>query len=222
MILVCIISIVLSVMAFVISAGLINRRIKEGNVNEHMPQPSPVSKDMESVIFLLLSVTSAVLVAFFSYKSNLSFNVEMISTLLLIFFVTMAALFDYKTWMIPNYIPLLLFGSRAVVLIYDMYKKESLTGDVVDSAVGCLACLLITLLASLIKKGSLGGGDVKLLAAMGFSLRTIPACYVMLIGLIAAIAVRYLRHIYKEETHDFLPLGPYIYVGFVAYVIFLL
>lgn len=221
MIIFCATTLVLTGIAYFISERQIKKRMKKGIINEHMQKSSSSEEGGDSLSVLVLLLISAFFTSFVYYKTYQG-TVEIISIASLIIILTMAANFDLKTWMIPNYVPLLLLGIRACLLGYEMFTEGNITGKFIDSVVGLTVCLLIPLLASLLRRGSLGGGDIKLLAAAGFSMRTIPACYVMLIGLISAIAVRYFFHIFqKEKKSGFFPLGPYIYVGFVGYIIFL-
>lgn len=207
--------------AFYISERQIKKRIEKGLINEYMKKSSSPEKGGDSLTVLVLLLVSSLAVSFIYYKSNPGI-VEMISMVSLTALLSMAANFDLRTWTIPNYVPFILIGIRACLLGYEMIKGARLTGKFVDSIFALVLCLVIPLLASLLQKGSLGSGDIKLLAAVGFSMRTIPACYIMLIGLICAIAVRYFYHIFqKEKRSGFFPLGPYIYVGFVGYIIFL-
>ena len=139
--------------------------------------------------------------------------------------VSAAAMYDYESMLIPNWIFLLLLAARMALfgmetVIGGGYPQQALLA----SALGCLLAGLILLIASRLSKGGVGAGDIKLFAAIGFACGTEMALSVMMLSLIVcAIAggiVLLLKKI--KSAKDKMPFAPFIWGGFVLYMALIL
>ena len=77
---------------------------------------------------------------------------------------------------------------------------------------GFLALFLLALLS----RGGLGGGDVKLMAAMGFWLGFPAVFYALFLGaLLGSIAGTILIILGRKQRKDYIPFGPFLVMGFL-------
>lgn len=111
---------------------------------------------------------------------------------------------DMKTKIIPDFVHVLIV---AIALI-GFNPLSSLTG---------LILVPLPFLIVAIKKGGIGGGDVKLMAACGFMLGTYGGFMASIIGLVFMVIVNL---ILKRNKSFSFPLAPYLGIGaFIAYLI---
>lgn len=131
-----------------------------------------------------------------------------------------AAVIDLKTKTIPNYIPLSIFLLRILAFIYELLFTESALGYMLSSIFGCLVCVSLLAIANKLSKGGIGGGDIKLLAAVGFMCGIYVVCSTLLLALFACIVISaVLLGLKKCTRKDSVPFGPFIWVGFLFMII---
>lgn len=127
-----------------------------------------------------------------------------------------AAVIDLKTKTIPNIIPLLLTVSRVLIIILEFLLTNDAMSYLTGSLIGGFVCFLILTIASKMSKGGIGGGDIKLLSAMGFMCGLQEVLYTMVLAMLLCIVVSAILMLMKKlTTKGFLPFGPFIYAGFV-------
>lgn len=109
-----------------------------------------------------------------------------------------AAEYDYATHLVPDYLPVLL-------LLVGLIQV-----DFSHALPGLFAVPLPFLVAAFLKEGSIGGGDIKLMAACGFILGVKKGYAALLAGLFLAILLQ--ATFGKKEDKGF-ALVPYLSVG---------
>lgn len=115
--------------------------------------------------------------------------------------------FDGLTHEIPN---LLLLPVIAVGMI---------DFDPVTAFAGFLVTILPFLLISVLTKGGIGGGDIKLMAVTGFSLGPLPAVCGALLGLLAFMPFSAVCRYHKHKSSSY-ALAPWLCSGcFLAYLL---
>lgn len=75
---------------------------------------------------------------------------------------------------------------------------------------------LLFLIIAVLSKNQLGGGDVKLIAALGAYLGIIGATFSVVIGLAAVVVTEILV---KRNLKESFPLGPYLSVSSILVVV---
>jgi len=131
-------------------------------------------------------------------------------------FVVAAAIYDFKLQLIPNAIPLAIVGIRILFII----AEQIIYGDAVIgfmySFVGGAVGFLVLYVAGRLSKGGIGGGDIKLVAALGFlcGFRAMFTTLTLALLVCALFSIPYVIA-KKERLSDSLPFGPFIYVGFI-------
>ncbi|MCL1879138.1 MAG: A24 family peptidase [Actinomycetia bacterium] len=120
---------------------------------------------------------------------------------------------DAKTSEIPDALSLalLVLGVVALIVVPEISLRDRMVGLV------AVACPL--LLVSLIRKGSIGGGDIKLMAAAGFLLGWQSVLLAAAVGILGAAAYAIALIVRKQAKGDHkFPFGPFLCVGIaVAY-----
>ncbi|MFT9493886.1 prepilin peptidase [Anaerosolibacter sp.] len=129
-------------------------------------------------------------------------RVEMVKGFLFFMLLSIASYTDIKTRTIPNIIHVLIMMVGLIQI------------DLVDSILGFLIVPLPFFIMAYVKEGSIGGGDVKLMAACGINLGLITAYSSMILGLSIAIIIHYLLVIQLVSSPDSsIPLAPYLSIG---------
>lgn len=112
-------------------------------------------------------------------------------------------------------LPLLIVG-----LLFSIFRKNDIAflNSLIGANVGFIIFLAIAYLFKLIlKKDSLGGGDIKLIAAIGSMTGFYGIIFTIFISsAIALITMILIRHDHKNEF----PFGPFLMIGAFIYVIF--
>ena len=93
-----------------------------------------------------------------------------------------------------------------------------LDGVVVGGMAGLLICGLPTLLLSLsLKSGFIGGGDIKLCAALGWLFGPVDGLLVMLAAFVALASYGLITHAKNKP----IPFAPFVFLAHLALTIFL-
>lgn len=109
-----------------------------------------------------------------------------------------AAEYDLSTHTVPDYVPVL-------ILIAGLFEVEF-----VPALMGLVMVPLPLLAAALIKEGSIGGGDIKLMGACGFMLGVKRGYTALMLGLFMAVVF---QSAYAKKKDKGFALVPYLAVG---------
>lgn len=144
------------------------------------------------------------------------------------FFLTWLAWVDYCRLQFPNELVLLLFIFLLGCLILDTAGVGSQIGMVLkpnelfgiswsERLLGTLLPILLFALLSLIRPGSVGGGDEKLFFMLGFFFGFEAELRIMFLTfLFAAVMVLVLTQKKKVNRRTLLPLGPSLWAAFLV------
>ena len=113
-----------------------------------------------------------------------------------------AAIIDLKTRTIPDHIPVL-------IMLVGLIDMEPLS-----AVLGLMLVPLPYFIIALLKENSIGGGDIKLMAACGFYLGLQAGYLASIVGLMLAIIIHFAYSVIrsKKMTRS-IPLGPYLGAG---------
>ncbi len=109
-----------------------------------------------------------------------------------------AAEYDYATHTVPDYVPVILLMTGL------------LEAKFAQAFLGLVLVPLPFLAAALIKEGSIGGGDIKLMGASGFVLGVKRGYIALMLGLFLAVLF---RAAYAKKEEEGFALVPYLAVG---------
>ncbi len=128
------------------------------------------------------------------------------------------SLIDIRYQIIPDILNITILITGLVYKILEP-KINNLFLDLVQSLLGLILSSLIFLLIIFISKGGMGGGDLKLMAALGFILGIRKAILTIflsfVIGGIISLILLFLR---IKDIKDPIPFGPFISTAFMITV----
>lgn len=133
-----------------------------------------------------------------------------------------SACVDYREHRIPNLFPAVMAVSGVVLLALGYFTGQvGATSYVVSSAISAVGCVLFLTVASLLSKGGIGAGDIKLLGALGLLCGVYTICETAFFAIILCALFSIPLLLLKKKTiKGALPFGPFILLGFVISVIF--
>lgn len=143
---------------------------------------------------------------------------ERIIKLLALLMMSVLALTDAKTQIIPNrFLTVFLCLWIAVAALTAIENPERGIRLLGQSLIGCVTGGLIFLLCYLISRGQLGAGDVKLAFIMGLYLTGQRIVGAIVYGLLICCVFSLVQVARKKLTFkDSLPLVPFLYLGTLA------
>lgn len=132
-----------------------------------------------------------------------------------------AAMIDYKLHIIPNVIAFLLIGSRGIVLLFEIISGTFLFINLADSILGCMLCFLMLMATDKLFPGGIGKGDIKLLSALGFLCGVYAVFSTLLLSLFCCVMVSIILLLMKKVSlKEYLPFGPFIWLGYMCMILF--
>ena len=110
---------------------------------------------------------------------------------------------DFEQYVIFD---VLLVPFAATGILYTIHMALPITGHIAASLGGGLVFLLL----AIVTKGAIGGGDIKLIAAMGLWLGIRPLLSVIVYGFIAGGVAAFILLLTKQKSrHSYFAYGPY-------------
>ena len=127
-----------------------------------------------------------------------------------IIFLSFITVTDFEQYVIFDS---MLLPLAALGLCYTVHQQLSLTEHLATGLVGGLLFLLLTILT----KGAIGGGDIKLIAALGLWLGIRPLLSVIMFGFLAGgAAALFLLVTKQKKRQDYFAYGPYFALSGIA------
>lgn len=167
----------------------------------------PIVELLNGILYLLNFYHYGLSVGFIFYSL-------LISLLIVISFV------DYFEQIIPDGLVLIILLSAFIyrLSIYFTYRTPI---EFLDSTLGFVSGGLLFLLITMVSNGGMGGGDIKLIAVLGFilGLKKTLLC-ILLSFLIGAIISMFLLISGKKERKDAIPFGPFINISFLITMLY--
>lgn len=148
-------------------------------------------------IIVILGICGAI-ISWYSFNSiGLAIKGAMITTVLLF-----ASYFDYRFRLIPDWVHVLLL----VIGLIDFNYSKAILGLVLSP--------LPFLIMALTQKGSIGGGDIKLIGSIGFVLGYYETSIATIIATILAVLFCSLYYFGKGNfRNQSFPFAPFIQIG---------
>jgi len=139
---------------------------------------------------------------------------------LIVIFGYVAAVIDFKEKRIPNNIILAMLAAWIIAITpYLFLNTNAAISLLIDSALGFAIGGGMFLLVYIISRKSIGGGDVKFMAAAGLFLGYNGVLPTILCGsILAALAGLTLIIMKKITRKDTIPLAPFLYAGILITV----
>jgi len=140
---------------------------------------------------------------------------QSVAGMLLFSFALVLSLIDVKHYLIPNcLVVVLLVGG----LVYHLWLREISIGLIL---LGMAVGFGFPFVIAVVSGGGMGGGDIKLCAAMGLWLGYPAIIYALFIGALLGSLVGIILIICRLKTRkDRIPFGPFLMLGFLAMILF--
>ncbi len=166
----------------------------------------PLVELLNGLIYLLVFY-------YFGLSLGFVFYSLVLSTLIVVSFI------DYYEQIIPDGLLLITLASAVLfkLINYFIYKVPiAIWSDLFGFLAGGISFLLI----ALVSKGAMGGGDIKLIALLGFILGLKKTLLNILLSfMIGAIISLFLLITKEKGRKDAIPFGPFINIGFLISLI---
>lgn len=134
--------------------------------------------------------------------------------------VLCAGLIDYKRRIIPN--RLILYGLvfRGGIYLYEIFCVENIKAVLINDLIGFTIGFVFLALVSLLTKGSLGFGDVKLFGIIGMTTGAFCTYSTLFLALVLSVIVSLVGIARKKMGRkDAFPFGPCIAAGYTIAVL---
>ena len=167
--------------------------------------------------YILLIIAALVLAEIFFFSKYGYHWLKAVRYMILTVFMVFLGFIDQQKTIIPNKILLMMVVIRAVLLGGEITVRPSLWMDLLKSAFGgMLLGFIIFLLARIFSRKSVGMGDVKLAAVLGWYLGGALIWFDLVISLSLAAIYSIVQLIRKKlNMKDSIPLAPFFSVGTV-------
>ncbi len=166
-----------------------------------------------SVRYPLIEILNAFLYLFCYFRVGL--DVVLFPLLGLCSVLLVMSVIDMDTKEIPNRLVLILL----VLGVVNVIINPSIT--IIKAAVGFFAVSVPMLFIALLTGGGMGGGDIKLMAAIGVFLGWSDVLAAFFIACFFAGLIGMLLILVKKKTRkDMIPFGPFLAVGILAVIFF--
>ncbi len=194
---------------------------KFANIN-HKATSEPHVTDLRRshILAMLFSV------CFFAYASYVLLGRELsviniIKIILVVCILSCIFITDMEYMLIPNICPAILIAGNLIILFFEyIYMRDQIVGLIIDNVIAMLICLILLLMMSKLTHGGIGMGDVKLFSGIGFVCGIRVVCFTLAISFfLCAIISTILLIFRKKNLHDSLPLGPFVWWGYILTVL---
>jgi leader peptidase (prepilin peptidase)/N-methyltransferase len=151
---------------------------------------------------------------YFGLSIDFVFYSFLISILIVISFI------DYYEQIIPDGLVLMILIS-AIIYRLSIYFIDNTPLAFWNSIIGFLTGGVLFLLIAVVSKGAMGGGDIKLIAVLGFILGLKKTLlHILLSFLIGAVFSIILLLSGKKGRKDAIPFGPFICLAFLITILY--
>ncbi|WP_313119240.1 prepilin peptidase [Proteiniclasticum ruminis] len=141
-------------------------------------------------------------------------SLEALKYLIVISLLLPVALIDYDHTIIPDRLNVGIFLTALSFLLLEVYLGNAAFRDLLNPLYGMVLGGGFFLFIAVVTKGAMGGGDIKLMAALGFLFGTADTLLLMFLSFIIGGALSSLLLLLKiKKRKDYIPFGPFICVS---------
>ena len=181
-------------------------------------------KEEISFQYPLVEFLSAVLTTCFFYVFGLT--PWLFCVLFCLYVLIVASFIDIKTYTIPDFLSVgLIFFGLMVCFLNPAFSGsflEIFRTSLIGASVGFFGSWGLALICSaVIKKDSLGGGDIKLMGAIGALCGVLGLINVLMIAsLLGLLYFAFLAYLKKSPKNGAIPFGPFLSIGLLINLLF--
>lgn len=175
----------------------------------------------EGVTLILITIVCfavAVAIQISLYKNTSILNFIKLYGLFLI--VLAAAIVDAKRRIIPNLLVLIGLVFRIGIYVYEFFTVDDIKTVLINDLIGFAIGFGFLAIVSLVTKGALGFGDVKLFGIIGILSGSFCTYSTLLVSLVITTVFSLIKMGAKKMTRkDSVPFGPSIAIGYILAVL---
>lgn len=171
-----------------------------------------------SVRCLVVELLTAALFAALGFRFG--FGLELVMQLILASILLLLSLIDWDTYTLPDGLLVAAIVNRLVFLfVLHQPLKEMLIAMAIGALSASLPLLGLSLLMDhVLKKESMGGGDIKLLFVLGLYLNWIQMLLLLMVGCVLALAWAVKPR--KDRAQAEIPFGPFLSAAWCIVILF--
>lgn len=159
-----------------------------------------------SIKYPLIEALTGALFVFAYY--NIGLQLSLLRALVVMSSLIVVTFIDFEYSIIPDEVNLFIFITG---IMFNIFIRDI---SIADQALGILVGGGILLLIATVTGGAMGGGDIKLMAAMGVYLGPMKMSLALFLGFILGAFIGVALVITKiKGRKDYIPFGPYLVTG---------
>lgn len=175
-------------------------------------------KGKSLILITIICFAASLAVQISLYKNTETINFIKLYGLFVL--ITAAAVVDSKRRIIPNIIIVVGLVFRVLLYVYEILNAENIKAILINDLLGFAIGFVLLAIVSLLTKGSLGFGDVKLFGIIGLVGGAFCTYSTLLASLLISLVVSLIGLARKKMGRkDAFPFGPCIAVGYVITVL---
>lgn len=175
-------------------------------------------KGKSLVLITIICFAASLVVQVLLYKNTETINFIKLYGLFVL--ITAAALVDSKRRIIPNIIIVVGLAFRILLYVYEFLTAEDVKAILINDLIGLGIGFGLLAVVSLLSKGALGFGDVKLFGVIGIVGGAFCTYSTLLASLLISLVVSIIGLARKKMGRkDAFPFGPCIAIGYVITVL---
>lgn len=162
------------------------------------------------VIYLLVGVAIGILYKVYEYDI-----LKSLKALTIISVVLIVAGIDYREKIIPNEAIIFILSIASILILINIFKNKVETLAIfIDSTVAMILGAGLFAISKAVSKNGVGMGDIKIIGALGFYLRTYALIGVLMVSLVSIAVYGMFKILTKKATtKDEIAFAPFIAFG---------
>jgi peptidase A24A prepilin type IV len=162
------------------------------------------------VIYLLIGVAIGILYKVYEYDI-----LKSLKALTIISVVLIVAGIDYREKIIPNEAIIFILSIASILILINIFKNKVETLAIfIDSTVAMILGAGLFAISKAVSKNGVGMGDIKIIGALGFYLRTYALIGVLMVSLVSIAVYGMFKILTKKATtKDEIAFAPFIAFG---------
>ena len=162
------------------------------------------------VIYLLIGVAIGILYKVYEYDI-----LKSLKALTIISVVLIVAGIDYREKIIPNEAIIFILSIASILILINIFKNKVETLAIfIDSTVAMILGAGLFAISKAVSKNGVGMGDIKIIGALGFYLRTYALIGVLIVSLVSIAVYGMFKILTKKATtKDEIAFAPFIAFG---------
>jgi len=162
------------------------------------------------VIYILIGVAIGILYKVYEYDI-----LKSLKALTIISVVLIVAGIDYREKIIPNEAIIFILSIASILILINIFKNKVETLAIfIDSTVAMILGAGLFAISKAVSKNGVGMGDIKIIGALGFYLRTYALIGVLMVSLVSIAVYGMFKILTKKATtKDEIAFAPFIAFG---------